>query len=166
MLDHPRRRERARVVDLKPYDAAPLTGFQESVTGSVTVAPLAGLDSVGAVGVLVDEGVTVKVAVRLTPPRLAVIVTPVDPVTAVVAMVNVALCAPAGTVTLAGTLAAVSLRARLTTAPLPVAAALSVTVPIALLPPVTPVGLMDKDDSVAGLGDAVTINDVADHPPL
>jgi len=46
------------------------------------------------------------VAVRVTPPALAVIVTGVDAVTALVAIAKVALVAPGGTDTPAGTVAA------------------------------------------------------------
>ena len=52
-------------------------------------------------------GVTVRVAVRVAAPELAVIVTGVDAVTAVVGIVKVALVAPCGTDTLAGTVAGV-----------------------------------------------------------
>ena len=53
-------------------------------------------------------GVTVSVVVRTTPPALAVIVTGVDEATAEVVIGKVALVAPAGTVTLDGTVAAVA----------------------------------------------------------
>src|SRR5215211_7461599 len=63
-------------------------------------------------------GFTVRVAVRVTPPALAVIVRDVDAVTDAVLTANVALKAPAGTVTLAGTVAAlVLLLDSVTTAP-------------------------------------------------
>ena len=48
-------------------------------------------------------GFTVSTAVRVAPPYDAEIVTEVDATTALVATVNVALVAPAGTVTLDGT---------------------------------------------------------------
>src|SRR5437870_13862620 len=69
-------------------------------------------------------------------------VTEVDVATGFVLTVKLALVAPAGTVTLAGTVATpVLLLDRLTTAPPPGAAALSVTVPVDELPPVTLDGL-------------------------
>ena len=87
-------------------------------------------------------GVTVSVAVRVTPPALAVIVTGVDAVTDAVLTVNVALKAPAGTVTLAGTVAAlVSLLDSVTTAPPEGAALVSLAVPSEVLPPTTLAGL-------------------------
>jgi hypothetical protein len=54
----------------------------------------------------VPAGVTVRVAVLTTPASVAVMVTGVDALTALVLTVNVALAAPAGTLTLAGTIAA------------------------------------------------------------
>lgn len=85
--------------------------------------------------------VTLSVAVFVTPPKLAEIVTIVGAVTVVVATVNVAVVDPAATVTLAGTAATVALLlARLTTVALD-GAALSVTVPRALVPPATLDGL-------------------------
>ena len=64
--------------------------------------------------------------------------------TALVVTLNVALVAPAATVTLAGTLAAALLLVSDTAAPPPGAAALKVTVPWAAVPPVTEVGLTDR----------------------
>src|SRR5437762_3469446 len=64
----------------------------------------------------------------------------VPAVTVVVATLNVAVVAPAATVTEAGTVAAVLLLASITTAPPAGAAALSVTVPVLFAPPVTVAG--------------------------
>lgn len=73
-----------------------------------------------------------------------------DEVTADVATANVALVAPAATVTLAGTVAtAVLLLVRDTTAPPLGAAADSVAVPVAPVPPTTVDGLTDTADKVA-----------------
>ena len=69
-------------------------------------------------------------------------------VTDVVVMVNVALVAPAGIVTLAGTVAALELSESETAAPPAGAAALKVTVPVEELPPTTLVGFSDTVDSV------------------
>ncbi len=66
---------------------------------------------------------------------------------------KVALVAPAATVTLAGTVTAALLSCSVTTAPPDDAAAVSVTVPVALFPPVTDVGdtLTDCNCAEAGL---------------
>src|SRR5438093_13201911 len=80
-------------------------------------------------------------------------VTTVEEPTGVVLTVKVALVLPAGTVTLAGTVAApVLLLDKLTTAPPLGAGALSVTVPVEELPPVTLDGLRLSDESVGGAG--------------
>lgn len=85
-------------------------------------------------------------------------------VTAVVATLNVALVAPAATVTLAGTVAtAVSLLDSVTTAPPAGAAAVKVAVPCDELPPITLAGfsaIADNDGPVA-TPDAFTVSDVA-----
>lgn len=74
-------------------------------------------------------GVTVKVVVRFTPPKLAVIVTLILDVTAEVPTLKLALEAPAGTVTLNGTDAIDEFELlKLTVAP-PLGALVNVTVP-------------------------------------
>ena len=80
----------------------------------------------------------------------------VNAVTALVAMLNVALVAPAATVTLEGTVAAaVLLLESATVAPPAGAAPLNVTVPVEdCVPPITLVGLSVSDESVAGGGGA------------
>ena len=82
--------------------------------------------------------------------------TDVAALTALVLTVNVALVAPAATVTLAGVLAApVLLLESETTAPPDGAAPLNVTVPVELcVPPVTLVGFKVKEESVTGGGAA------------
>ena len=88
-----------------------------------------------------DGGLTVRVAVRETPPAEAVIVTLVALETACVETVKFALVAPAGTVTVLGTVATfVLLLLRFTTNPPDGAGPLRVTVPVAALPPTTLVG--------------------------
>src|SRR5712691_5335185 len=101
-------------------------------------------------------GVTVSSAVLVTPPKLAEIVAEVDAVTDTVVTVNVALVAPAGTVTLplTGTLATALLLDRVTTAPPVGAVALKVTVATEELPPTTLVGFSPKPDTVRGGGGA------------
>jgi hypothetical protein len=65
--------------------------------------------------------------------------------------VNVAVVAPAATVTLAGTLAAVVLLLEsVTSAPPAGAGALSVTVPVEELPPVTLVGFTESEERATG----------------
>jgi hypothetical protein len=94
------------------------------------------------VSVAVVLAFTVKVAVWLTPPAIAVMTVErfVEPVK--VAIEKFALVAPAGTVTDAGTVAAAVFELDRETATPPVGAAPEiVTVPVALVPPVTAVGL-------------------------
>jgi len=135
------------------YDAAALTSDQSSVTGRLTVAWLAGLTSDGADGVGGGAGaVTVSVAVRVTPPKLAVIVTGVELVTLEVAMLNVAVAVPSGTITVAGTLAALPPLETVTAAPPLGAAPLRVTVPWDGLPPVTLDGLSASADNATAPG--------------
>src|SRR6266513_1002411 len=82
-------------------------------------------------------------------------VTVVDAETALVLTVNVALVAPAATVTLEGAVAAeVLLLERATCAPPDGAGPLSVTVPVEEFPPVTLVGLNVSEVSVGGGGGA------------
>ena len=79
--------------------------------------------------------------------------TVVDASTALVLTVNVALVAPAATVTLDGTLAAVVLLLEsVTTAPPDGAAPLKVTVPVEEFPPVTLVGFSESDERETGAG--------------
>src|SRR6266478_9917205 len=96
-------------------------------------------------------------------------VTAVDAVTVLVLTVNVALVAPAATVTLAGTLAAaVLLLESVTSAPPDGAGPLNVTVPVEdCVPPITLVGLSVSDQRVAAGGgaDAAVIEAVLVTPP-
>jgi hypothetical protein len=113
----------------------------------VTV-PVAVLPPQTEVGLIVSDwsvtlgaGLTVRVAVREMPPAEAVIVTLVALETACVETVKFALVAPAGTVTVLGTVATfVLLLLRFTTNPPDGAGAVRVTVPVLLLPPTTLVG--------------------------
>lgn len=103
-------------------------------------------------------GLTVIDAAFATPLRVAVIVKDDAVVTAFVVMVKVADVAPAGTVTLAGTVPrVVDEDARVTTAP-PVGAALvNVTVPVTGTPPVTAVTMVVRVDKTATGGVTVTV---------
>jgi len=96
-------------------------------------------------------GVSVSRAELVAPPKDAVIVTGVDTLTALVLTLNVALLAPAGTVTLEGTLAAAPLLESATCAPPAGAAPLMVTVPVEdCTPPITLVGfrVIEERESV------------------
>jgi hypothetical protein len=97
-------------------------------------------------------GTTVNVAVRVAVPLLAVIVTGVDVVTALVPIANVAVVEPCATVTLAGTVATVLLLESDTANPPDGAAAVSVTVPCDPFPPTTDDGLTETAESAAGAG--------------
>jgi hypothetical protein len=102
------------------------------------------------------------VAVWVTPPADAEIVTEVELLTLLVETVKVALVAPAGTVTLAGTVATpVLLLASVTSVPPDGATPLSVTVPCEVLPPLTEVALSAKEARGTGAGAGFTVN-VAD----
>ena len=80
------------------------------------------------------------------------IVTLVLAATGIAVIAKVAVEAPAGTVTLVGTVAAeVLLLVKLTATPPVGAAPLSVTVPVDVPPPVTVAGLRLTDDKVGGL---------------
>jgi hypothetical protein len=82
-------------------------------------------------------------------------VTVVELATALVLTVNVALVAPAATVTLEGTLAAaVLLLESVTCAPPAGADPLSVTVPVEEFPPVTLVAFSESEESEGGGGGA------------
>ncbi|PWB65156.1 MAG: hypothetical protein C3F14_05800, partial [Deltaproteobacteria bacterium] len=100
-------------------------------------------DSVGG-----GSGKTVSVEDRVTPPYSPEIDTAVEAVTGRVATANVALVAPAATVTDAGTVAAAVLSLdRDTSAPPAGAAPLIVTLPVEPLPPVTEDGVSVRETS-------------------
>jgi hypothetical protein len=105
-------------------------------------------------------GVTVSEAVLVTPAYNAEMVTGVEAATAKVVTVNVALVVPAGTVTLAGTVAAaVLLLERETTAPPLRADALSSTLPVEANPPLTLVGFSVSEVRVGGKPCGVTVSE-------
>ena len=114
-------------------------------------------------------GATVKTAVRVTPPALAVIVTSVDVVTALVAIAKVVLVAPGATDTLAGTVAAAVLLDSDTANPPAGAALVSVTLPCEVPPPVTLPGFSTRVFRLTGGGGAdaaVTVSVPARLVPL
>lgn len=99
-----------------------------------------------------DAGLTVMAAVWLRPLAVAVIVTSAAAKTGFDVAVKVAEVAPAGTVTVAGTVAAAVFELLSeATNPLVGAAPVRVIVPVDGEPPVAAVGLIDRDDRVAGL---------------
>jgi hypothetical protein len=117
-------------------------------------------------------GLMVKVAERDVPLRDAVITALVVACTCVVLTVKVREFEPAGTITLAGTMAAALLLARVTVVDT-CATAVSVTVPVEELPPVTVVGFNDKlatpRDGVGeggGVGDDDGVGDGGGTPPV
>lgn len=122
----------------------------------VTLSPLRPVAVTVSVAVW-PGGVTVRVAVRVWAPALAVTVTGVELVTELVLIAKAAVVAPAATATLVDTLAAVELVESVTTIPPDGAAAVREIVPCADVPPVTVVGLTDTDDSVAAIG-GVTVS--------
>jgi hypothetical protein len=141
--------------------AVPIANDAEPVLPTATLIPV-GVDVTRsplrpvAVTVRVavcGDGVTVRVAVLVTPPALAVIVTRVDAVTALVGIAKVAVVVPCVSETLAGTVAApVLLLDSDTTRPPDGAADVRVTVPCEEVPPVTLVGFTDTVESDAGGG--------------
>lgn len=135
----------ASVTPAPPAGAGPL-----SVTVAVDELPPTTL-----VGFkLSEEGVgalTVRFAVRITALYVAEIEAVVVLATAVVVTGNVAVVAPAATVTLGPTWAAGLLLASVITAPPAAARPVSVTVPVEELPPTTVAGLRDTVESDAGL---------------
>jgi hypothetical protein len=127
----------------------------------VTV-PVLDVPAVTDVGLSVTDdsagGLTVSTAVLLTPLYVAVIVTDVAVVTALLVAVTVAVVAPAATVIEAGTVAAAVLLVVSVTTVTPFGAApFRVIVPVLFAPPVTAVGLRDKAESATGFTVSVAV---------
>jgi hypothetical protein len=117
---------------------------------------------IATLSVLVVAGDTVSTAVRVAAPYVAEMVAELVAVTVFDVTVKVALVAPAGTVTLAGTVAtAVSLLESVTAAPPEGAADVSVTVPVEEPPPVTLAGLRPSDETDGPVPNGTTVK-VAD----
>jgi len=99
----------------------------------------------------------VNVAVFVVLPCVPVIVAVVVEATEDVVTVNVAVVAPAGTVTVPGTSATVAEELRLMTLPPEPAGPPMVTVPVELLPPVTVVGFRDSAVKAGGFTVSVAV---------
>ena len=112
-------------------------------------------------------GLSESVALRVVPPKEPEMLTAVAVVTEAVVTVKVALVAPAGTVTLAGTVAtAVLLLESVTTAPPEGAAALKVADPVEEAGPTTLAGLKDNEDKLAAAAIACGVKlSVAENGP-
>jgi hypothetical protein len=123
---------------------------------------LAGLTKPGAVPPPPPPpgGVIVRLADRPAEPSVAVTVAVWLLATDVVLTVNVALVAPAGTVTLAGVDAELELSLSETTVPPLGAAAVNVTVPVEDVPPTTVAGLRLTADNDVEVGVGFTVIDV------
>ena len=134
-----------RVTTIPPAGAGPA-----NVAVPVALFPpamVAGL----TVTVAREFGTMVSTAVLVMPAYVAEIDDEALAVTTTVVMVNLALLAPAATVTLAGTVAtAVLVLARLTTTPPVGALPVSVAVPLTAFPPAVLVGLSVSDDKTGG----------------
>ncbi len=104
-----------------------------------------------------------SVADWLVPLRLAEIDVPVSEATAVVFTVKVAEVFPAGTVILAGTVAAALPLVSFSEMPPVGAAPLRVTVPVELVPPVTEAGLRVTAVRVGGRSVTVVVTEVPPH---
>lgn len=167
-LEHAPDHTTSRPLGLLSVIAVPAANDADPVLPTVTVMP-AGLEvicsplrpvavTVTVAVLVVAGGVTVRVADFVRPPAWAVIVTVVDVVTALVPIGKFTPLAPAGTVTLAGTVAAAPLLLRATASPPAGAADVSDTVPCAAAPPVTLAGVSDTVDNDAAAGGAVTVN--------
>ena len=132
------------VVTLIPAGLDVIRSPLRPVAFTVTVA-LCGGGGGGGGG---DATVTVRLAVFVTAFNVAAMVTGVDAVTLLVAMVKTALCDPTGTVTLAGTAATPGRLLESATVVAVAAAASRTTAPCALEPPETDAGLTTRLVSV------------------
>ena len=131
----------ATLLDPRLTTTPPTGALLSSVT--IPVAELPPATPEGEIVTLNTRGATtVRTAAAAVPFAVAVIVAEVFADTGTVVTVNVAVVAPSGTVTVAGTPAAALLLERLTNKP-PVGATLSrVIMPVAVAPPVTPAGVI------------------------
>jgi hypothetical protein len=146
--------------------APPADADALKVTVSLEVLPAVTLVGLRLSDKRVIAGLMMRLADFLTPLYVAEIVTAMDAATGLVEIVNAALVAPAGTVTLAGTVATVGLLLESATiTPLAGAAVFRVTVPIEAAPPVTLVGLRLNAERVVGFTVGVTVSTAELVPP-
>lgn len=142
-------------VALPLLDAKVTTAPPVGATPLIVTVPVELLPPTTEVGESVtltrDAGVIVRVAVFGVPDSVAVMVAEVEVDTALVVIVNVAVVAPAATVTEPGTVALELLELRLTVEPPVGAAAYRVMVPVDEVPPCTEAGLMARPSRPAGL---------------
>ena len=145
--------------------AVPVANDAEPLLPTLTLMP-AGLDVIRSPlrplaltvkATLAPGGFTVSAAVLVTPAKTAEIVTGVKAVTEVVVTVKFALVAPAGTVTLAGTVAAAELSESVTSAPPLGAALVKVTLPCDVPPPDTLPGFSARVFRLAAGGDRKSV---------
>lgn len=140
-----------------PVGAAPVR-----YTVPSELAPPVTVDGLRVTAVTVG-GAIVKVPDTPLPWNDAVTVTAVDAATGDVPTENVAVVAPAATVTLVGTVALAAFPERVTTVPPAGAAVRRVTVPVVEVPPTTRVG----ESVTVEIGEALTVSvPVADVDPL
>lgn len=150
----------ASAIDKPPVGAALL-----KVT--VAVAVLGPVTDVGLTArVLIVGAETPSVPVTEPPFAVAVIVADWFVPTATVVAVKVAVVAPAATVTVAGTLTVELFEESDTLWPPAGAAALSVTVPVELVPPTTVVGFSETLDTPIGLTVRVPVAELPFAVPL
>jgi len=137
--------------------APPLGAAALRSTVPVAWLPPSTVEGLMAKETTVSTGEIVRVAVCVTPPSDAEIVAATVDVTVDVVTMKVALVAPAGTVTVPGTTAAGLLLTSTTDAPAAGAAAASVTVPVADVPPLTLAGDTATLATVSGVTASVAV---------
>jgi hypothetical protein len=128
---------------------------------SKVTVPVTSLPPVTGFGLSASEnmpmGRTVRAALLVTVPVWAVTVPLWLAETGTVVMVKALEVAPAGTITLEGTVVDASVSLSVTASPLAGAGALIVTVPNTALHPATSVGLRTSDETVGGAAACVTV---------
>jgi len=148
------------LIAMPPDGAGPL-----SVSLPVVVAP-AVTDVGDTAKALTVQGLTVRLAETPAMEGEMAIVATVEVVTAVVWIVNVAVVAPTGTVTLVGVVALALFVVRSTVKPPVGAGPLMVSVPVVGVPPVTVDGEIDNPDGCGGLTVSVPVTCVEPSVPV